>query len=171
MVGLFLMCMKLNLAPVEGTLFYFITNIIGLVFFISYLLMSGRKSFLPVSAIYTLFLLALAYLDFNAINILPALSGLLLFMRCAIFVFPIVAFLYYLNDFDSTGSGIQRAVRLLRIALVLALIASFILLSGLLLYYSLIVMLILTVITIFLEVIAFIVTITALKRQPATANK
>lgn len=171
MVGLFLMCLKLNLAPVEGTLFYFITNVIGLVFFITYLLMSDRKSFLPVSAIYALFLLALAYLDFNAINILPALSALLLFMRCTIFIFPIVAFLYYLSDFDSAGSGIHRAVRLLRISLVLSLIASFILLSGLLLYYSLIVVLILTTITIFLEVIAFIVTITALNRQPATASR
>lgn len=158
-IGLLLMFLKSNLFLIEGTSFYFYSNIFGASFFIIYLFINKRNKFIIPTIFYVGINLILELTESFQNQMLPVGSGLFLLLDISLFLFPIVAFLFYLKIFDGEEKAIKLSDRLMKVSLILALVGGFILLTGIFLSYSLIAISLITIVALVLEMLSLILVI------------
>lgn len=155
LVGIGFMFLKSNLFLIESTTFYFYTNIIGALLLFFYLFKTKEQSLTPL-IVYTGFNLISYFSMTYQLDIFYALSSLLLLINILVFVFPILALFSYLTQTASDHPSNEKSKQMIKICIVLAIVAGFILFTGVLLSFTLTIVQVLTIVIMILEAIVFV---------------
>lgn len=164
-LGLLLMFLKSNLFLIEGTAFYFYTNVIGALVFTLYLYRNKRTKFILPTMIYVAVNFILYFTETYQLSMLPVGSSFFLLLDSSLFLFPIIAFLFYLTGFSREEKLVKFSITLMTISLILTIINGFIIFTGAFLSLSLVAIQLLTVIVLILEGISVILLFSYLLRK------